>query len=250
MDKKISLFLLLTILVYCQFSYAKCNSKIIVAIIDTGFGYGDRGLDAKLCQTGHRDYSGENIFTNTYHTKDPIPLDTIGHGTNIVGIIDSYINDINYCIVVLKFYRKNKSNNTLRSTIDAINYATSIGAKYINYSAGGYIASLEERIAVISFLDNGGTFITAAGNEGLDLDFPFRKHYPSSYDPRIISVGMLNRDGTVARCSNYGKIIKRWEIGEDVVGFGLQASGTSQSTAVATGKILSQDKNKCDIGSK
>lgn len=230
--------------------YAKCNSKIIVAIIDTGFGFAGRGRDAKLCQIGHRDFTGENTFTYNYNTKDPIPSDNVGHGTNIVGIIENYAGqtNVNYCIVILKAFGNRV--DTLRSTIDAINYATSIGVKYINYSAGGYGPSLEERISVLSFLDHGGTLVAAAGNEGLDLDFPFRRHYPSSYDPRVISVGMLNRDGTVARCSNYGKSVKRWEIGEYVVGFGIELSGTSQSTAVATGKILSGDKNKCDIGSK
>jgi len=135
------LIALLFVVLNLNILYAQCN-PVKVAVIDTGFGFDDRGLDAKLCQTGHRDYSGENIFTNTYHTQDLIPLDTIGHGTNIVGVIDNYTHGINYCIVVLKFYRKDRSRDTLRSTIDAINYATSIGAKYINYSAGGYTPSL------------------------------------------------------------------------------------------------------------
>lgn len=59
---------------------------------------------------------------------------------------------------------------------------------------------------------------------------------------------MLEKDGVQSKVSNYGKIVNRWEIGRSVSGYGIIQSGTSQATAVAMGKILSQNKNKCDIG--
>lgn len=239
---------LLLILLFCSNAYAQCIDKPIrIAIVDSGFGYEGRGKEANLCLDGHKDFSKGQVFYVVNGIK--VPLDLDDHGTNITGIIEGYARNANanYCIVVLKYYNRGSgSYNNLTATINAFNYAREIGADYINYSSGGEWPDKDEELAVRKFLNGGGTMVVAAGNEGRNLDLPWNSYYPAQYDKRIIVVGMLNKDGTNSKYSNYGNAVNRWEIGKEIAGYGLIMSGTSQATAVATGKIVSKIKNKCD----
>lgn len=243
--KKLFILCILINLVVNTNSYSKCQDlPVKVAVVDTGFGFQGKGKDAKLCLSGHKDFT-ESGFT----VNELIPPDTIGHGTNVTGIIESYAQKahINYCIVVIKYYRSSGEGN-LRNTILSFKHALSIGAKYINYSSIGGWPVEEERLIVKKFLNSGGTLIVAAGNDGENIDFIRSGMYPAMYDKRIIVVGMLEKNGKRSNESNYGKIVNRWEIGRNVIGYGIIMNGTSMSTAVATGKILSKNKNRCDIG--
>jgi len=58
------------------------------------------------------------------------------------------------------------------------------------------------------------------------------------YDPRIIVVGNKNEDGTPHYASSYGSSVKYWENGVNVVAFGIKLTGSSQATAIETGKIV------------
>lgn len=172
-------------------------------------------------------------------------MDTHGHGTNIVGIIDGYVSKskVDYCIVVVKYYSSKQSGNeNLEASVKALNYAANLKVDYINYSGGGVEFSGEEYKSVKRFLDQGGRFIAAAGNENSNLDLS--SYYPAMYDSRIIIVGNLTAHGVRSVLSNYGSVVKRWEVGEDIEAYRIVLSGTSQATAVATGKIVSE--SKCD----
>jgi Subtilase family len=252
---KLSTFLIIfAVLVSCtkRTEAKQCNkAPIRIAVIDTGFGYHDAGHDARLCQYGHKDFSNERQFTKNYVTKDIVPVDTHGHGTNIAGIIDGYAKaaHVNYCLVIIKYYSDSQTGSqNLRATIRAVNYAANIKADFINYSGGGPETNMFERAAVKRFLNQGGKFIAAAGNENEDLNNPENAYYPAMYDKRIIVVANQGKDGVKSKTSNYGDVVTRWEIGEDVTAYGITMTGTSQATAVATGKIVSESQNKCDIG--
>lgn len=247
---------LVALLAFCSFmsnsaiSSGSCRPTVI-AVLDTGFGYVGKGHDASLCKYGHKNFSIEQEYTAEYGTKDKIPLDTHGHGTNIVGIIDGYAKKFtnSYCIVVIKYYSEKQTGlQNLNASTKAIQYATNIGAKFINYSGGGPESNPEEQRAVKTFLNKGGTFVAAAGNERSDLDLPENAYYPAMDDKRVIVVGNTNFYGVRSPTSNYGKIVTRWEIGESITAYGLTMTGTSQATAVATGRILSERKRQCDIG--
>lgn len=258
------LIAILLVLSCCHKAEAKkCDrAPIRIVVIDTGFGFNEQGHESNLCNFGHKDFSKDKKFTTSYVTHDKVPLDINGHGTNIVGIIEGYLKDAhtNYCIVIAKYYSDTQTGTqNLTATVRAINYASNIRADFINYSGGGPSKNVFEEAAVKRFLDRGGKFIAAAGNEREDLDKPENAYYPALYDKRIIVVGNLCKDGveyklpdntTIKRCgsSNYGKAINRWEVGENVMAYGLTFTGTSQATAVATGKIASESDNKCDIG--
>lgn len=247
------------------------NPPAIVAVIDTGLGYQNKGLNAPLCDTGHKRFLNDLNATYLTGTKDPVPLDNHGHGTNVAGVIAKYAGNSNYCLVILQYYDPDsRGNDNLKNTIKAIKYAQKIGAKFINYSGGGKEFSKEEEKAVKSFLNTGGTFVAAAGNEREDLDV--KGYYPAMYDKREIAVGnaefaepedadrdfMLkenkryelvkidgtDRPGRAVSSSNYGSKINRWELGVGVEGFGLTMTGTSQAAAIATGKLI-KEKNEC-----
>lgn len=220
-----------------------CSQKIaVVAVIDTGLMVDFLPKNANLCKFGHKDFSGKNKFQNTQYTVDPIPYDSHGHGTNIAGVIQKYAQNSNYCMVILKYYDPTiEKQDALEATIRAIKYATAIGAKYINYSGGGESTSTEEKRAVKAFLDQGGKFIAAAGNERKNIDkYPY---YPAMDDPRVVSVGSMEENGTKAYYSNWGSKVTKWEYGTNQVGFGITMSGTSQATAVVTGKFINE--NEC-----
>lgn len=232
-------------------SYSKCaNKPITIGVVDTGFGYQDRGGDARLCNFGHKDFTIKNRASIKFTSTSPeVPLDTMGHGTNIVGIIESYLKDskVNYCIIIIKYFSQDEDRN-LENTRAAFKYAKDLKIDYVNYSSGGDTADRRESVVVKEYLDAGGVLIAAAGNDSKNLDLFLNGFYPATYDKRVVSVGMLEKNGVQSKMSNYGKIIKRWEVGRSVVGYGLRMSGTSQATATATGKIVSQNLNKCDIG--
>jgi subtilisin family serine protease len=219
-----------------------CELKpAVVAVIDTGFKFSDKTAEAKLCKFGHKNFSS---ITDSYlppNMQAPVPVDNHGHGTNVAGIIQEFAGNTHYCIVVIKYFDPNsKVDNNLENTIKAIRYANNIGAKYINYSGGGLLFDEREKIEVEKFLDRGGRFIAAAGNEKSDISE--KPYYPAMYDERIVSVGSIEEDGTIAKYSNFGDRVSRWEYGTNIVGFGISMSGTSQATATATGKIINEQE--------
>lgn len=245
MIKKLLLGILVSLSVQ---SMAKCSDKPVrIAVVDTGFGWNSSVSEARLCKSGHKDFSGENTFTTPNITKIPVPLDNHGHGTNIVGIIEEYAKKahINYCIIIIKYHSDKFTFNNLSATVKSFNYAFEIKADFVNYSSGGNEAYYQEREAVERYLNAGGVLVAAAGNESLNLDDPHAGYYPAKYDRRIIVVGSLDDHGKKLLSSNYGSIVNRWELGLHVTGYGLSMSGTSQATAIATGKLVSESKNKC-----
>lgn len=229
-------------LLFGLFSHeALARPPIKVAIIDTGFGWNNRGHGAKLCKYGHKDFSADQKYTLNYGTVSSLPVDGNGHGTNIEGLIEKYAQGAKYCIVIIKAFGVLDSNGApLENSIRAIRYATSLHVDFINYSAGGGESNVEERKAVQAYLDQGGKFVAAAGNNGENLDSFGHSYYPASYDARIVMVGNLNKEGNRQAISNYGSSVNRWEMGDGVSAWDITLTGTSQATAIATGKLIKQ----------
>lgn len=225
-----------------------CEGKpTIIAVIDTGFGF-DPKINGKnpvrLCKYGHKNFASE-AYSSDFNTVDPVPIDNHGHGTNIAGLIDQYAKEknINYCLVILEYFDPlNRNNDNVRNTIAAINYATALKVDFINYSGGGTETNEFEVAAVKNFLDHGGKFVAAAGNEHADL--AIAPYYPAMDDERVIVVG--NMDGKkIQKNSNFGTRINFWEQGTDVISLGIKFTGTSQATAIVTGKLVGETKNFC-----
>jgi len=170
-------------------------------IDDDGNGYVDdwRGWDF----LGHDDPS----LLPGVLIPDNNPMDQSDHGTHVAGTIAAVGNNANGIsgvmwtarIMPLRFL--DGLGGTDADAIEAINYATSMGAHIINASWGGYGYSqaLYDAIA-----NSGVLFIASAGNDANDNDGD-NKAYPASYDlPNIISVAATDQDDLLADFSNYG----------------------------------------------
>lgn len=217
------------ILLLSLFGSLNSNALIKVAVIDTGFDFNSKWTtQPKLCTTGHKDFTGTGI------------QDTHGHGTHIAGLIAKYAKDSDYCLIILKFWDKS-SNIGVQSTIDAFKWAVDLKVDYINYSAGGTEFNRQERDAVLNALNANITVVVAAGNEGKSYDK--QAYYPALYDSRIVVVGNVDTNGKWHSSSNYGKQVDVVEMGVNVLSLGLNSTyavltGTSQATAIHTGKLL------------
>ena len=213
-------------------------ATVKVAVVDSGLDLKDPRFARVLCQTGHKD------VTDT--TLD----DLDGHGTHITGLIKQYAGGEGYCIMIVKYYTSAASGKlNSERMIKAIRWAVSHGASFVNISAGG--PNFEEQEFVL-FRDNPRAhFIVAAGNNGINLDLcgfsNVKDHcyFPASYHSKnMIVVGNQDKDGLRAESSNFGYVVvNEWEMGVDVEstlpgGRAGLMSGTSQATAIHTGKII------------
>jgi lantibiotic leader peptide-processing serine protease len=246
------------------------GKQIVVAVIDTGFDESRMNYNF-LCKTGHKDFTGKGLN------------DTHGHGSHISGLIDQYAKgvvmhgsdpselriaaqrlkstEVNYCQIIIKYYSEGFSaSDNISNTISSFRWAIDHGADIINYSGGGNAPSLKEFAVVEEALDRGITVVVAAGNDKRDIggyymsevvngkDIPYEirsdiRYYPAAYDPRIVVVGNNKSDGERSARSNYGKIVRNWELGDDVLSYCNDGkycffTGTSQATAIKTGKIV------------
>lgn len=203
---------------------------IKVAVIDTGLS---KNHKVKLCNTGHKDFTGEGL------------IDRHGHGTNISHLIEKHSNKINYCQIIIKIFRGYSAyyethNSTLARAID---YAINQNVDIINISAGGFGYDIREDGRISAALNKGITVIISAGNSGLNLDQNCI-YYPACYDNRSIVVGNVNSQ------SNTGMIVDLIVDGNNKTAGGYTMSGTSQSSAIVTGRMAEKKYYQRNINSK
>jgi subtilisin family serine protease len=229
-----------------SFACSHADAKTMrVAIIDTGINpYLMHTL--KLCPNSSIDLTGTNIFDNN------------GHGSHIASTVAFNAQDADYCLIIIKYYDHGFTSTGITRGIE---FAIKQKADMINISAGGESPIEEERQVVAKALKLGIIINAAAGNYGQDLskDHTF---YPASYDKRINVIGNMSLEYTIHDTSNYDSKhdkITCWEIGSQVAEVGRKKYvfmvGTSQSTAVYTGKLIyAKEKNttsgRCFVGSR
>lgn len=216
--KYYSLILLFTLLISVN-----CNAKQIkIAIVDSG--YSGNYSQLKLCDKGLVDLTG----TDT--------LDELGHGTNITEIIKQNLKGVDYCFYIIKIYsKKNMGITAIPSHLLAFLWLLEIKPDFINFSSSGHGTQLSEQVLIQNLVNAGSTFVVAAGNDKQNLDKKCDV-FPACYS-FVISVGNLDNNLNLSKTSNYGKVIKAWEIGENICAGGLCMSGTSQATARRTARL-------------
>ncbi|MBC7361071.1 MAG: S8 family serine peptidase [Candidatus Aminicenantes bacterium] len=191
------------------------SQNVVVAVIDSGIDYNhvdlaqniwinageipNNGIDDD--QNGYiDDYRGWNFYSNNNN-----PMDYLGHGTHVAGIIGAGGNNgigvtgvcWNVRLMALRIVPDAASG------IKAIDYAISMGAKVMNASWGGPSYSSPLLSAISRAEANGVLFIAAAGNDGTNNDLT--PHYPSSYDlDNIIAVLSTDHTDNKSGFSNYG----------------------------------------------
>lgn len=207
-------------------SISFAQEPIRVAVVDTGINLTDIRITTHICADGLMDFTGTGI------------QDTHGHGTHVTGLIIQEAKDSNYCLLILKYHTGVENSKSWSQT--AFIYASKLGASIVNFSSGGPNDDPKER-KIIELLSD-ITFIVAAGNDNKSLnDIPY---YPAAYlFPNVIAVGNLQEDGSKCESSNWGTMVKSWEMGTHVSSFDLQGdyvrqTGTSMAAAIKTGKYV------------
>ena len=196
------------------------SKEVIVAVIDTGVDYTHEDLAGNMwTNPGEIPDNGidddSNGFVDDYYGwdfayDDNDPMDGDSHGTHVSGTIGGVGNNgkgiagvsWNTHIMAVKFLDDEGSGYN-SDAIDAINYATTMGADIMSNSwgGGGYSSALEAAIQAAD--DAGILFVAAAGNDAENTDqYPF---YPSGYDiPNVMSIAATDQNDTLADFSNYG----------------------------------------------
>lgn len=205
--------IILNILMTIFVSSAK---EIRVAVIDGGF---DPFISSKVktCEK-----SEPKVFGTT---DDPL---YVKHGTNVAGLIQKYAGvKKEYCFILVV------GLITKYSLIDSLQYAIDQKADIINISGGGYGWDRREFMNIMYALEKGITIFASVGNEGKNLNARC-SYYPICYDPRIKAVG--NKE-EYANKLDRAIISDKDGAGEKVLG--VELHGTSQSTAIETGRYIS-----------
>lgn len=216
---EVGCWLILIVMMLCV-SLAHAGT-LRVGVVDTGLDLTDSRFLDHLCPVGHQDFTGMGI------------KDHAGHGTHVAGLIQQYAKDSDYCLVILKYSDGGEALQSIYTK--ALAEAVYQHLDIVNLSLQGFTNDDKERSLICDH--NNIQFVVSAGNKGWDLDK--MSCYPASYAcGNELVVGALNYSG-----SNYGTIVTNWENGLNVVstlpdGQEGTKTGTSQATAIRTGKLI------------
>ena len=249
-----------------QFSISR--ESITIAVIDTGADIKHRELmDSIWINEGETgtDIFGHDKSTNgkdddnngfiddvhgwNFVKNNNDVSDSNGHGTHISGIIRKEFRKHQSIgtsapvarLMILKYYdAQSEDSENVLNTVKAIEYATMMNARIINYSGGGASQYSREYLVIKKARLQNILFIAAAGNNNTNTDN--KKYYPANYGlDNIISVAATDNNGDLVSFSNFGgntvdiaapgKLIYSTLPGNN---FGIM-SGTSQATAFVTG---------------
>ncbi|MEN9724274.1 MAG: hypothetical protein RJB38_2260, partial [Pseudomonadota bacterium] len=153
------------------------NSKVVVAVIDTGIDANHPALKPYLWKDPS--ISDRSVYGWDFLRNQPNPQDDLGHGTHIAGIIGGArlpsegISGVapGVSIMALKYYSEaNTGEVNLANSIKAMHYAIDHGAKIMNFSGGGPEFSEEEYLALRKAEARGVLVVCAAGNEHENTD--------------------------------------------------------------------------------
>ncbi|MFD0616333.1 S8 family peptidase [Paenibacillus sp. GCM10027629] len=184
---------------------SKGNNQVIVAVVDTGV------------DINHPDLKGQLL--KGYNAIDPgtDPMDDVGHGTHVAGIIAAKVNN-REGIAGMSWYNKilpvkvldNSGAGTTYSVAQGIIWATDHGAKVINLSLGNYAQANFLHDAIKYAYDKDVVVIAATGNDNTD-----QPGYPAAY-PEVFAVSATNKSKHRASFSNYGDYVDVVAPGENI----------------------------------
>jgi subtilisin family serine protease len=164
----------------------------------------------------HQPHPG-NAAGGDYRDPDPIPLDDMGHGTSVSGIIAAATgNGIGIAgiapdcrIMTLRAFDA-RGFGAEGDVARALAYAVSNGARVVNMSFGDVVYSRVLRDVIRWAYARGVVMVSSAGNsQSSEL------HYPSAYD-ETISVSALASNDIIAGYSNYGQTVDIAAPGSDI----------------------------------
>lgn len=220
------------------------SSQVYVAVVDTGIELDHPDLQGNISEYGFNALS-----------SNATPLDDVGHGTFVAGIIGGVgnnemgISGISWkaSLIPVKISKSTPGGfealaeflrtlfnyiggTTWADALNGLDYVWRLKAedgvnlRVVNFSIGGPDFSESLALAMRQLNDVGILFVTAAGNNGLNNDqTPI---YPCSYDsPNIICVAASNDQDQLWPSSNYGaQSVDLAAPGQDVLGAALIGS--------------------------
>ncbi len=194
-------------------------SSVLVVVIDTGIDVYHPDLTNNIWRNPGEipdngiDDDGNGFIDDVYGwdfaNDDNTVFDNQAadrHGTHCAGTIGAEGNNgrgvagVAWTAKIMSCKFIHGQSGSTWDAIDALNYASMMGAKVASNSwgGGGYSEALREAIA-----NSGMLFIASAGNDAVDNDA--MPHYPSSYDlPNIIAVAASDWNDSLAGFSCYG----------------------------------------------
>ncbi len=169
---------------------------VIVAVIDTGVAPVPDLAETEIV-------GGYNFVTHTTNA-----VDDHGHGTHVAGTIAQSTNN-GVGVAGVAFHAKimpikvlsARGSGSVSGIAEGIRFAADHGAKVINMSLGGPLASSVLQKAIKYAHDKGVVVVCAAGNDGRG-----KVSFPAAY-PHAIAVAATQFDGSTTFYSNWGKEI-------------------------------------------
>jgi serine protease len=183
------------------------GSKVIVAVLDTGVAYANRGPYRRS-----PDFS-RYTFVQGYDfiTRTPYPNDRNGHGTFVTGTIAEATNNhlgltgLSYDARIMPVRVLDGAGEGDASVIaEGVRFAVKHGARIINlsleFSSEVRAPDIPELMEALHYANRHGVVVVAAaGNEGSTaIPYPARA-------PHVISVGATTEHGCLASYSNDGR---------------------------------------------
>lgn len=183
------------------------GSKVIVAVLDTGVAYANRGPYRRS-----PDFS-RYTFVKGYDfiSRAPYANDRNGHGTFVAGTIAEATNN-HYGLTGLAYLARIMPVRVLDAEgegdasviAEGVRFAVNHGARVINlsleFSSDVSASDIPELIDALRYAyKHGVAVVAAAGNEGsTTIPYPARA-------ARVIAVGASTEHGCLASYSNYGR---------------------------------------------
>lgn len=239
------------------------SADVVVAVLDTGVDYTHPDLRNNIwTNNGEIPANGVdddlNGFIDDVHgisvdPRDPDPMDNLGHGTHVAGIIaaqaDNSLGSAGIApgikIMPVRFIDENLG--TIFDLVKGMNYILAhkqrgVNIVAINASFGAIDFAYPEYHAIKRARDLGVLLVAAAGNESVNNDQV--PSYPSNYPlDNIIAVAAVGQHGQLSQFSNYGtQTVHIAAPGEEILSTVPRAQyasfdGTSAATPFVTGAV-------------
>ncbi|MGE5700843.1 MAG: S8 family serine peptidase [Arthrospira platensis] len=185
------------------------GSKVVVAVLDTGVAYANRGKYRRSPDFNSYTFVEGHDFISRTH----FPNDHNGHGTFVAGTI-AEATDNRYGLTGLAYNARIMPVRVLDATgegdasviAEGVRFAVNHHARVINlsleFSSEVSASDIPELMEALRYAyRHGVVVVAAAGNEGsTTIPYPARA-------PHVIAVGATTEHGCLATYSNYGRHI-------------------------------------------